>query len=165
VTFANAGAQRHPVLDRRLAVRRGFPVRPMTRRDAEAAHPMNVEAAHGAVEREILELALEVGFHLQEFEPEHLRVDGDRVIAPTRSLASSTSSSAFVACSAMVRTACSRISRSRAMRQDASRGVRPHGVNPQLQSVLWGESVRLSARRVASASLLPAHTTHDHLER
>jgi hypothetical protein len=47
---------------------------------------MNVEAASGAVEGEILELALEVGLHLQELEPEHLGVDGDRVIASTSSL-------------------------------------------------------------------------------
>ena len=47
---------------------------------------MNVEAALGAVEREVLERALEVGLHLQEFEPQHLRVDGDRMIAPTSSL-------------------------------------------------------------------------------
>ena len=33
-----------------------------------------------------LELALEVGLHLQELEPEHLRVDRDRVIASTSSL-------------------------------------------------------------------------------
>jgi hypothetical protein len=47
---------------------------------------MNVEAAPGAVEREILELALEVSLHLQELEPEHLGVDGDRMIASTSSL-------------------------------------------------------------------------------
>jgi hypothetical protein len=33
-----------------------------------------------------LELALEIGLHLQELEPEHLRVDGDRMISPTGSL-------------------------------------------------------------------------------
>jgi hypothetical protein len=49
-------------------------------------HPMNVEAALGAVEGEVLELALEVGLHLQELEPEHLRVDRDRMIASTGSL-------------------------------------------------------------------------------
>jgi hypothetical protein len=47
----------------------------MSGRDAETADPMNVEAAPGAVEGEILELALEVGLHLEELEPEHLGVD------------------------------------------------------------------------------------------
>jgi hypothetical protein len=47
---------------------------------------MNVETAPGAVEGEILELALEVGLHFQELEPEHLAVDGDRMIASTGSL-------------------------------------------------------------------------------
>jgi hypothetical protein len=46
---------------------------------------MNVEAAPGAVEGEILELPLEVGLHLEQLEPKHLRVDGDRVITSTRS--------------------------------------------------------------------------------
>jgi hypothetical protein len=67
-------------------VRRGLPMSPMARSDAEAAHPMHVEAALGAVEGEVLELALEVGLHLQEFKAEHLRVDGDRMIASTGSL-------------------------------------------------------------------------------
>jgi hypothetical protein len=74
---------------------------------------MHIQTAPGAVEGEILELALGVGLHLQELKPEHLRVDGERMIASTGSIASSTSSSAFAACSAMVWTACSRISRSR----------------------------------------------------
>jgi hypothetical protein len=73
-------------LERRLAVRRGLPVRPMAGRHAEPADPMHVETTPGAVEGEILELALEVGLHLQELEPEHLRVDRDRVIASTSSL-------------------------------------------------------------------------------
>ena len=47
---------------------------------------MHVEAALRAVEREVLELAFEVGLHLQELEPEHLRVDGDRMITSTSSL-------------------------------------------------------------------------------
>jgi hypothetical protein len=47
---------------------------------------MHVEAAPRAVEGEILELALEVGLHLQELEPEHLGGDGDRMIASTGSL-------------------------------------------------------------------------------
>lgn len=67
-------------------MRRGFRVRPMSGRDAETADAMNVEAALRAVEGEILELALEVGLHLKELESEHLRVDGDRVIASTGSL-------------------------------------------------------------------------------
>ena len=59
---------------------------PMPRRDAGAAHSLHVEAALRTVEREVLELALEVGLHLQELEPEHLRLDGDRMIASTGSL-------------------------------------------------------------------------------
>ena len=55
------------------------------RADAEPRDPMNVEAALRAVEGEVLKLTLEVGFHLQELEAEHLRVDGDRVIASTGS--------------------------------------------------------------------------------
>jgi hypothetical protein len=47
---------------------------------------MTVEAAPGAVEGEILELAFEVGLHLQEVEPKHLGVDGDRMITSTGSL-------------------------------------------------------------------------------
>lgn len=74
---------------------------------------MHVEAALRAVEDEVFKLTFEVGLHLEELEPEHLRVDGDRVIASTDGLASSTSSSALTACSVMVRMACSRISRSR----------------------------------------------------
>jgi hypothetical protein len=61
-------------------------VRPVTGCDTESADPMNVETALRAVEGEVLELALEVGLHLQELEPEHLRVDGDLVIASTSSL-------------------------------------------------------------------------------
>jgi hypothetical protein len=67
-------------------MRRGFRVRPMSGRDAETADAMNVEAALRAVEGEILELALEVGLHPEEFEPEHLRMDGDRMITSTGSL-------------------------------------------------------------------------------
>jgi hypothetical protein len=47
---------------------------------------MHVEAAFGAVEGEILKLALEVGLHLQELEPQHLRVDRDWVIPSIGSL-------------------------------------------------------------------------------
>jgi hypothetical protein len=53
----------------------------MTGSDPEAADPMNVEAALRTVEGEVLELALEVDLHLQQLEPRHLRVDGDRMIA------------------------------------------------------------------------------------
>ena len=42
---------------------------------------MHVEAALGAVRHPGLEFALEVGLHLQQLDPEHLRVDHDRVIA------------------------------------------------------------------------------------
>jgi hypothetical protein len=74
---------------------------------------MHVEPAPRTVRHPCLELALEVGFHLQELEPEHLGVDGYRMIASTSSLRSSTSSLAFIACSLTTRMACSRISRSR----------------------------------------------------
>jgi len=62
---------------------RGVPVGPMTGRDAEPRDPMHLEAALGAVQHPRLELALEIGLHLQQLEPEHLRVDSDRVIAAT----------------------------------------------------------------------------------
>jgi hypothetical protein len=35
---------------------------------------------------EVLKLTFEIGLHLQELEPEHLRVDRDRMIASTSSL-------------------------------------------------------------------------------
>jgi len=47
---------------------------------------MHVQAAHRAVEREVLELTLEIGLQLQELEPKHLRVDGNRMVASTGSL-------------------------------------------------------------------------------
>lgn len=46
---------------------------------------MHVEATLRAVEREVLELPLEIGLHVQAFEPEHLRVDCDRVRAASGS--------------------------------------------------------------------------------
>jgi hypothetical protein len=67
-------------------VRRGLSVRPMSGRDAESRDPVYVEAAFGAVEGEVLELALEVGLHLQELQAEHLGVDGDSMISSTGSL-------------------------------------------------------------------------------
>jgi hypothetical protein len=73
-------------LDRWLAVRRGLSVRPMTRGDAETADPMHVETTLCAVQRPGLELALDVGFHLEQLKPKHLRVDRDRVIASTSGL-------------------------------------------------------------------------------
>jgi hypothetical protein len=42
---------------------------------------MHVEAALRAVEREVLQLALEIGLHLEPLQPEHLRV-GDKWIGP-----------------------------------------------------------------------------------
>jgi len=42
---------------------------------------MHVEAALRAVERAVPSYALEVGLHVQEFESDHLRVDGDRMRA------------------------------------------------------------------------------------
>jgi hypothetical protein len=47
---------------------------------------MHVETALRAVQRPRLELAFEIGLHLHELEPEHLRVDRDRMIASTGSL-------------------------------------------------------------------------------
>jgi len=58
----------------------------MAWRDGETADPMHVEAALRAVEGEVLKLTFEIGFHLEELEPQHLRVDRDRVIASTSSL-------------------------------------------------------------------------------
>jgi hypothetical protein len=66
---------------------------------------MHVQAALRAVEGEILELAFEIRLHLEELEPQHLRVDGDPMIPPPAAFASSTSSSALAACSATVWTA------------------------------------------------------------
>jgi hypothetical protein len=40
---------------------------------------MHIEAAFRAVEREVLEFALEVGLHLQEFQPQHLGVGDERI--------------------------------------------------------------------------------------
>ena len=74
---------------------------------------MHVEAALGAVEDGVLKLTFEVGLHHQELEPQHLRVNRDRMIASTGSLASSTISSALTACLAKAWTARSRTSRSR----------------------------------------------------
>jgi hypothetical protein len=55
----------------------------MTGGDAEPLDPMHVETALRAVQRPRLELALEVGLHLQKLKPEHLRVDGDWMRAST----------------------------------------------------------------------------------
>ena len=74
-------ARRVPPLDRGLAVWRRLSVAPMSRRHAEAAHPMHVEAALSAVENELLELTFEIGLHLQELRAEHLGV-GDEWIGP-----------------------------------------------------------------------------------
>ena len=82
-------------------------------RHADALNPVHLHAARCAVEDPGCEVPFQIGLHLQELEAEHLRVNGDRMIASTGGLASSTSSSALTACSATVRTACSRISRCR----------------------------------------------------
>jgi hypothetical protein len=58
----------------------------VTRRDPEPSDPVNVETTLRAVQRPRLELALEVGVHPEELEPEHLRVEGDRMIASAGSL-------------------------------------------------------------------------------
>jgi hypothetical protein len=74
---------------------------------------LNVETTLRAVQRPRLELALEVGVHPEELEPEHLRVEGDRMIASAGSLRLVDELIGLTACSATVRTVCSRISRSR----------------------------------------------------
>jgi hypothetical protein len=56
-------------------------VRPTARDDPEAADPMHVQAALRAVEGEVLELALQIGLHLEQLQSEHLRV-GDKWIGP-----------------------------------------------------------------------------------
>jgi hypothetical protein len=63
---------------------------------------MNVETALGAVQRPRLELALEIRLHLQELEPQHLRVDRDRMIASTGSLRFIDELIGLAACSAIV---------------------------------------------------------------
>jgi hypothetical protein len=40
---------------------------------------MHVEAAFRTVEDEVLELALEIGFHLEKLEPKHLGVGDERI--------------------------------------------------------------------------------------
>jgi hypothetical protein len=47
--------------------------------DPESGDPMDRATALRAVEEEPIETALEIGFHVEEFEPEHLRVDRERV--------------------------------------------------------------------------------------
>jgi hypothetical protein len=58
----------------------------MAGKDAETGDPMHVETAFRAVEGEVLKLTLEIRLHLQELQAEHLRVDGDWMIASTSSL-------------------------------------------------------------------------------
>jgi hypothetical protein len=72
-----------PICYRRQArVRGGFPVRAVALGDAESAHPVHVETALRPVQRPRLELALEVGLHLDQLLPQHLGV-GDERIGPT----------------------------------------------------------------------------------
>ena len=75
-----------PLSPRGLAVRRRLPMRPVAGRDPETAHPVHIEAALRAVRHPRLELALEVGLHLEELQAKHLRVNSDRMIASTCSL-------------------------------------------------------------------------------
>ena len=49
-------------------------------RHADALDPVDFRAAGGAVEDERAELPLQVGLHLQEFQPDLLRRDDDWVI-------------------------------------------------------------------------------------
>ena len=66
-------------LHHRFAVRRWLPMRPVAWGHAEATYPVHIQAALRAVEHEVLKLAFEVGLHVQELEPKHLRVDHQRV--------------------------------------------------------------------------------------
>jgi len=47
---------------------------PITGSDAEATHPMHVQAVLGAIERQRAEFAFEVGLHLEQLQAKHLRV-------------------------------------------------------------------------------------------
>jgi hypothetical protein len=95
---------------------------------ADALDPVDLHAAGCAVEHPSPEFSLEVGLHPQELEPQHLRVDRNRVIASTSSLRLVDELVGLAACSAMVRTACSRISRSRrAISADVSEAFRLAG--------------------------------------
>jgi hypothetical protein len=47
--------------------------------DAESGDPMHRPPTLGAVQDERPELPLEVGLHVQELEPKHLRVDRERM--------------------------------------------------------------------------------------
>jgi hypothetical protein len=71
------GIYSHP---HRLAVRRRFGVRPVTRRVPEAADPVDVSTTVGAGETELFQSPLELRLGLQEFKPEHLGRDRDVVI-------------------------------------------------------------------------------------
>jgi hypothetical protein len=55
----------------------------MSGSDPKPRDPVNVETARRAVRHPRLELAFEVGLHLQQLKAEHLRVDCHRVIAST----------------------------------------------------------------------------------
>jgi hypothetical protein len=66
-------------LHRRLAVRRRFRLRPVTRLDLEAGYPVDCAAAVPTVEHPSPEFSFEVRLHLQEFEPEHLHMDDEPV--------------------------------------------------------------------------------------
>ena len=52
----------------------------------DTLNPVDLRAAGFAVEDPGRKFPIQVGPHLQELEPEHLRVDRDRVIASTGSL-------------------------------------------------------------------------------
>jgi hypothetical protein len=67
---------------RRVSVKRRLPVRrgcPVAWRDFKTGNPVHRLAAARAVEHQLPELSLEVGLHLQELEPQHLRVNRNRM--------------------------------------------------------------------------------------
>ena len=62
-----------------LAVRRRLTVRPVPRRDPEAADPVDVETALRAVEGEVLKLAFEIRLHVEQLQAQHLGVGDERI--------------------------------------------------------------------------------------
>jgi len=91
---------------------RGLSMSPVTGRDADPSDPVNRPAAIGAVEDELFEFPLDRGFRLEELEPKHLRVDGERMGSAEARGDRLVDERACDACSFRIRTARSRMSRS-----------------------------------------------------
>jgi hypothetical protein len=99
--------------DLRFAVRRWFPMCPVSGRFAEPRDPVNGATARSAVEDEQSEIALEVSLRVEELESEHLGVERDRVgTVEAGSTASSTIAPAAAAYSLSTLTARCRTLRS-----------------------------------------------------